>query len=111
MVYATSESAPEKTQNLPLTAVPSTTLTTSSGVPGLKNQKYPVSLVSGTAVAVPRVPWDGTLQETWTRKRLALTQRMPGSEEQGASCGSPPAGGAGSGAPRPGAGAEAPRSA
>src|SRR5438552_13447837 len=29
-----------------------------------KNQKYPVSPVSGTAVPTPLVPWEGTRQDT-----------------------------------------------
>src|SRR5262249_6299553 len=37
-----------------------------------KNQNWPVSPVSGTAVAFPLVPCAGTRQETSTLKRLSL---------------------------------------
>ena len=50
---------PAKTQNRLLTARPSTTLITTSTLFELKNQKYPVSPVRETAVAVPLRPATG----------------------------------------------------
>ena len=49
IVYATLDSAPKKTQKYEFKALPSTTLTTSSTLLALKNQKYPVSPVSDIA--------------------------------------------------------------
>src|SRR5262245_7924172 len=55
-VYSTSDSAAKKTHRLPFTGVPSRTFTTSSTLVGEKNQKLPVSDVSGTPWPDPDCP-------------------------------------------------------
>src|SRR5512138_320480 len=71
---------PAKTQKRLFNARPSTTLTTSSTLLELKNQKYPVSPVSAAAVPVPEAVVD--CQATVTLNRLELTQRTgpPGTQ-------------------------------
>src|SRR5215471_8827515 len=69
-----------------LKARPSTTLMTSSRLLSEKNQKEPVSPVIGTALARPKVPWEGTRQATWTRNRPAFKQSV---EREAAHAGAP----------------------
>src|SRR5580765_6345897 len=76
-VYSTFESAPKKTHHLPLTGWPSSTLTTTSRLAALKNQKAPVSAVSGMDWPEPVLPAK-SFQVTATRKRDWLRQRAVG---------------------------------
>src|ERR1039457_1556238 len=71
-----------KTQNFPLAARPSTTLTTSSMLFAEKNQKAPASPVRATAWPSPPSPSAGAVQETVTRNRALLRQRVVAFGEQ-----------------------------
>src|SRR6266496_3177878 len=92
MVYSTSERAPKKTQNRPFKTRPSTTLMMSSRFPLEKNQKEPVSEVSGMVCPVPLVPLRTALQLTETRKRPSFKHRAVGPETQAADAPTDPTG-------------------
>ena len=75
-VYSTFESEPKKTQKWPLTPRASSTLTISSRLAGSKNQKEPVSPVSGRVLPVPVSPVKGFFQLTRAWKRPSCRQRI-----------------------------------
>src|SRR5258708_35916870 len=75
MVTSTLVRPPANTQNLLFTAQASRTLTTTSTLALLKNQRYPVSVVSGTTWALPEAPVF-VCQVAVTMKRPFSRQRV-----------------------------------
>src|SRR6185369_9654753 len=82
--YSRSVKAPKNTHQLPFTGRPSSTLTSSSALPAEKNQKAPVSVVSGRAVATPRGLLRGSCQATEAKKRSPFRQSEPDPPRQSA---------------------------